>query len=175
MEERRRHGFRVSKREIEERRRVEKRRKWDERLDRADLVRLQTELGSLNRAVFLTPQQGARKRLLGRMVRDLEQRTRAASGGGREPQLGPRCREPSASSSSADDGDGLFDRTRVEAAVRDNPPTKAIQLLPSSLRRRCNNGEVVGGGARKRARMAEEALLSSDTVGDNVEEFLDSL
>ncbi|ESL05964.1 hypothetical protein TRSC58_06369 [Trypanosoma rangeli SC58] len=175
MEERRLHGFRVSKRGAVEGRRAERRRVWEEKLDRADFVKLQTELGSLSRAVFLTPQQNERKRLVGRMVRDLEERTRAALGGEGESQLDPRCRESSVSGSCSDDHDDLFDRTRAEAAVRDNPPTKATQLLPSSVRKRCNGGDVGGGGARKRARIAEEALLASNTLGDSVEEFLDSL
>ncbi|RNF10927.1 hypothetical protein TcG_09327 [Trypanosoma cruzi] len=175
MEQQRLHGFRLSKKEIEERNKIEQRRKWNEKLERVDVVKLRTELESLNRASFLTPQQNERKRLVSRMVSDLEQRARVASDMQKESQLDPQCRNLSISTSSSEDYDDLFGRARVDSTVRDSFPTKAFQLLPRSLRKRNNEGALIAGGDKKRAKMAEDALLSSSTVGDNIEEFFDSL
>ncbi|ORC84142.1 uncharacterized protein TM35_000481030 [Trypanosoma theileri] len=173
-DEARRHGFRLTKKELEDRRKSEKIRKWNERLDREDIVKLRAELDSLNRATFLAPHQCERKRLVERLIRDLERRNCNDSVSASKPQEESLDREQSVCSSSSEDCDNLFVSTITESTVMDGFPTKADQILPRSLRKR-QKEDVVDDRYRKRIRNAEDALLSSNTVGDNLEEFFDSL
>ncbi|KAH9597521.1 hypothetical protein LSM04_000953 [Trypanosoma melophagium] len=132
------------------------------------------ELESLGRAAFLAPHQCERKRLVERLVRDLERRNCSDSASASKLQDDPLDAERSVSSSSSQSSEDPYVSTLAESTAMDGFPTKADQILPRSLRKR-QKEDVVDDRYRKRVKMAEDALLSSNTVGDDLEEFFDSL
>ncbi|KEG11971.1 hypothetical protein DQ04_02101050 [Trypanosoma grayi] len=178
VDERRLHGFRLTKKEVEERRRAEKLRKWNEKLEQSDLVKLKKELDSLHQARFLAPQQNERKRLVERMIRDLERRELkccSEDGGADEKQVDFPKRERSVSSSSSDDCEGLLVSSHVVRSEANSFPANAHHFLPRALRKRRCEGAVEENNRKHDAKVAEATLLSNNTVGGELEEFFDSL
>lgn len=161
----RRHGFKETKEQYELRRKQEKQLKWDEKLSRESLDKLNKELDSLERATFLAPQQNERKRLVVRMVRDLEARAKPVTEA--EPVA---AKESSPPPDSDSDDDFLFSSSAI---TRDED--KQL-FVPRKLRRK---EEPVVAEAPKTAQQtaedAERELLEAGDAEENLDAFLDSL
>lgn len=162
----RRFGFKETREQYESRKKQEKQLKWDEKLSKENLSKLREELDSLERARFLAPQQNERKRLVSRMIRDLEAKNKPTAVEERvektEPQPAP--------DSDSDDDDFLFSR-------KSGAPDENKRLfVPRNLRKKeeVNPAETTTT-VQQTAEEAEKELLASRQDDDDLDAFLDAL
>jgi phage-related minor tail protein len=168
VDQSRRFGFKESREQYEHRKKQEKQTKWIHKLSKENVCKLREELDSLERARFLTPQQNERKRLVTRMLRDLEAKNKPVED--MKPPLKKEHSPPKDSDSDDDDGDFLFSRS---ASTSDED--KRL-FVPRKLRKR---EEVKTVGAVKTAQQiaeeAEKELLAAQDKDDDLDAFLDAL
>ncbi|GET88451.1 hypothetical protein, conserved [Leishmania tarentolae] len=159
----RKFGFKETREQYRERKKQEKQLKWTERLSKEDLGKLQIELESLKRARFLAPQQNERKRLVLRMIRELE----AAESKEAEKEEPAVVTTPSVVESDSDDDIFLADgrmthdedkRLFIPRSIRRKPEDKKIEKTPHQL-----------------AEEAERELLADVQGDEDIDSFLDSL
>lgn len=165
VDQNRRFGFKETKEQYELRRKQEKQSKWEEKLNRESLDKLRKELDSLERATFLAPQQNERKRLVVRMVRDLEAREKPVT-----EEKPAAAKEKSPPPDSDSDDDFLFSSSAI---TRDED--KQL-FIPRKLRKK--EEPVVAETAKSAQQVAEEAereLLVAREDDDEIDAFLDTL
>ncbi|KAG5505836.1 hypothetical protein JKF63_05172 [Porcisia hertigi] len=160
----RKFGLKESREQYQQRRKEEKHLKWTNKLSKEDLGKLQTELDSLNRARFLAPQQNERKRLVQRMIRDLEATENEKS------EVMPTVAPTQSTVDSDSDDDLLFSKDTVT-----NDEHKRL-FVPRSVRRKPEiKPSEEKKSSQRLAENAEKELLAAVHDDDNTESFLDSL
>ncbi|AYU78675.1 hypothetical protein conserved [Leishmania donovani] len=159
----RKFGFKETREQYQQRKRQEKQLKWTVRLSREDLGKLKIELESLKRARFLAPQQNERKRLVQRMIRDLE----AAENKEPEEETPVVATTPPAVDSDSDDDIFFAKGTLV------NDEHKRL-FIPRSIRRKPEEKNCEKT-AQQLAGEAEKELLAAVHDDDDIDSFLDSL
>ncbi|KAK7196756.1 hypothetical protein NESM_000615400 [Novymonas esmeraldas] len=161
----RKFGFKESREQYEQRKKQEKQVKWNEKLAKEDLGKLQAELESLDRARFLAPQQNERKRLVLRMIRDMQPAE------DREPEVAApvAARAPSPAESDSDD-DVLFAK-----GTTTNDEHRRL-FVPRSIRKKPEETKPPEEKtAEQMAHEAEKELLAAVGGDEDVDAFLDSL
>lgn len=170
--ERRRYGFQRTSKEIRNERKLNKMQKWSEKLDSCDVVKLRTELRSMEKADFLLPRQKERKTLIERMIRDAELRkcVEGTAPISCEQRPNEDTQDNSSCSSRCDDII-LSPRLGVGDGVLVTTPD---HFIPRSLRKRCggNNSQE---GLKKRVKRAEEHLIANNSLEEDIDDFFDSL
>lgn len=159
----RKFGFKETREQYQQRKRQEKQLKWTEKLSKEDLGKLQMELESLKRARFLAPQQNERKRLVHRMIRDLE----AAENKEPEEETPVVATTPSAVDSDSDE-DIFFTKGTLT-----NDEHKRL-FIPRSIRKKPEEKKCEKT-AQQLAEEAERELLAAVHNDDDLDSFLNSL
>ncbi|KPA78401.1 hypothetical protein ABB37_06510 [Leptomonas pyrrhocoris] len=165
VDQSRKFGFKESREQYEHRRKQEKQAKWDEKLSKENLNKLREELESLERARFLAPQQNERKRLVSRMIKDLEARYKPTK------EVVPTLqKEPSPPQDSDSEDDILFSRNTT---IHDED--KRL-FIPRTLRKKEEAKRVdVADNAQQTAEEAEKELLAAREDDSDLDAFLDTL
>lgn len=166
LDQSRKFGFKETREQYEQRKKQEKQSKWAERLGKENLDKLQAELASLERARFLAPQQNERKRLVQRMIKDLEVGDENVATS--ETPVAEQAAPPADSDS---DDELLF--ARGTATNDEN-----IRLfVPRSIRRKAEEKapEEEKKTVEQLAEEAEKELLAAAGSGDDLDAYLDSL
>lgn len=161
----RRFGFKETREQYEHRKKQEKQTKWDEKLSKENLSKLREELDSLERARFLAPQQNERKRLVSRMIKDLEAKNKPTA------EVEPAGqKEPLPSQNSDSDDDFLF-----AGGVSAHDEDKRL-FIPRTLRKKEEPKKTEPVETTKQtAEEAEKALLEALKGNENFDTFLDTL
>lgn len=164
-EQSRRFGFKETREQYEHRKKQEKQTKWNEKLSKESLGKLREELDSLERARFLAPQQNERKRLVLRMVKDLEAKDKPVKE--EEPVVKKEAPPPPDSDS---DDDLIFSRS---ATTHDED--KQL-FVPRALRKKEEVTAVeVTKTEQQVAEEAEKELLAAREGDNDLDAFLDAL
>lgn len=161
----RRFGFKETREQYEHRKKQEKQTKWDEKLSKENLSKLREELDSLERARFLAPQQNERKRLVSRMIKDLEAKNKPTA------EVEPAVqKEPLPSQNSDSDDDFLF-----AGGVSAHDEDKRL-FIPRTLRKKEEPKKIEPVETTKQtAEEAEKALLEALKGNEDFDTFLDTL
>ncbi|CAJ1012128.1 hypothetical protein Q4I28_007441 [Leishmania naiffi] len=157
----RKFGFKETREQYQQRKKQEKHLKWTEKLSKENIGKLHTELESLKRARFLAPQQNERKRLVHRMIQDLEATEN------KEPEEAPAV-APTPSIVDSDSDDDLFFSKRTTT----NDENKRL-FVPRSIRRKVEKKKT----ERTTQQLADEAereLLTAQHDNDDIDSFLNS-
>ncbi|KAH8616559.1 hypothetical protein ERJ75_000457700 [Trypanosoma vivax] len=172
--EQKRFGFKRTRKEVLQLRKIEKQHKWDIALDRCDISRLRNEFEELRRASFRAPRQNERKRLIERMIHDIEKRKTCADN--EDKRREPLVSAATEKSSGLPCGDS--DDTLLPSCIDISLPVafaaKPDHFVPRTVRISCCISDSIDE-RRKRAKVEEETLLSIDTVGNALDDFFDSL
>ncbi|KAG5502536.1 hypothetical protein JIQ42_05417 [Leishmania sp. Namibia] len=164
VDQSRKFGFKETREQYQQRKKQERHLKWMEKLSKEDLGKLHTELESLNRARFLAPQQNERKRLVHRMIRDLE------ATNNKKPEKEAPLTVSTPSTTDSDSDDDLF---LAKGAVTSDEHRRLF--VPRSILRKQEEKKPVEKTAQQLADEAEENLLAALHEDDDLDSFLDSL
>ncbi|CCW62908.1 unnamed protein product [Phytomonas sp. EM1] len=156
FELKRKHGFKESRTERQERLKQEKQLKWVTKLQKEDLGKLERELDSLMRAEFLSPQQKERKRLVEKMVNTLRKINDDEKVPVTEPVL-------SSSPSSVVNEDFM-----MIVEDKENEPSDALIFVPRSFKSKRRNVEEIPESTK--AKKAEKLLLEAAAEDDDDQE-----
>lgn len=177
VELKRKFGFKESREDREKRLRDEKQQKWQTKLDRESLEKLQTELYSLERSTFLAPQQKERKRLVERMVsgllkqKEIADRHDALLAAEAEDTNDGTAQAPLSETDSDDDiygvnvADAFTGTTDVEAFVPRTVKSRRIEE-----RQECAKDDT-----DDRLKAEQDLLTAMGNDDDDLDGFLDAL
>ncbi|KAG5479522.1 hypothetical protein LSCM1_04788 [Leishmania martiniquensis] len=160
----RKFGFKETREQFQQRKRQERDLKWKEKLSREDLSKLRLELESLSRARFLAPQQNERKRLVHRMIQDLE----AISN--KEPEKEAPLTASTLSPVDSDSDDDLF----LARGTATSDEHRGL-FVPRSIRRKQVEKKPEKKTPQEIAEEAEKKLLATLQDDHDLDSFLDSL
>ncbi|KAG8346941.1 hypothetical protein TRVL_02245 [Trypanosoma vivax] len=172
--EQRRFGFKSTRKEVLQLRKIEKQHRWDTTLDRCDISRLRGELEELSRASFRAPHQNERKRMIERMLHDIEKRKTSMDNenGSNKPSVDAVADK--SSGLPCGDSDDILLPSRIGISLPVAFAAKSDHFVPRTVQKSCCVSDSVDE-RRKRAKVEEETLLSIDTVGNTLDDFFDSL
>ncbi|CAD2221073.1 hypothetical protein ADEAN_000860400 [Angomonas deanei] len=156
----RRHGVKKTRADRDAEEKERKKNIWEAKLNKENLEKLLLELVSLEKAKFLSPAQKERKRLVEKMVADLEKREKAAKGGDDEKEE----RESTASEEEPVSffSDGFTDKASLDTRT----------FVPRAIKRK--KTEAVSA-ADLIAIEERKLLAASNSAEQDDNDFLDSL
>ncbi|EPY28092.1 hypothetical protein STCU_05305 [Strigomonas culicis] len=165
----RKHGFKETREEREEREKSEKAIKWNAKLDKEDVVKLEKELESLRRATFLTPQQKKRQRLVERLVTDLNRREGINK---KNSTINDHDDVPDNSVSVSDYSDDETDTIPLEVFTAGQRSADVFVPRSVRIRKEIHLRKPVSVST---AELEEQKILQATRETSDMEDFLDSL